>query len=100
MGLGYGCKERFDYSADGIVLNTQFRTYKMLRFGENPEYLVEFLETPWLDAPFGARGFGEHGILAIPAALANALSVAAQVDLDQLPLVPETIWRARKDLNR
>lgn len=57
---------------------------------------MDFVETPQLDAPYGARGIGEHGILGMPAVLANSLSVAAGVQLNQLPLVPEFIWRRKK----
>ncbi len=63
----------------GKVLNNQFRSYKVTHYGQQPEYKVEFIETPHDDSPFGSRALGEHGILGMPAALANCLSVAAQV---------------------
>lgn len=96
MGLGLATREEFLYDADGIVEDTSFRTYKMLRFGETPDYLVEFVETPQIDAPFGARGLGEHGIIGIPAAVANAVSLAAQLDVSWLPITPESIWREKR----
>ncbi len=96
MGLGLGSRESFTYDADGKVLNTSLRTYKVMHFGETPEYLVDFVETPQFGAPYGARGIGEHGVIGMPAALANALSLAAETELDELPLTPETIWRNRK----
>jgi CO/xanthine dehydrogenase Mo-binding subunit len=94
MGLGYGSREELSYSDAGILQNPQFRTYKPLRYGEVQDFTVEFIETPELDAPYGERGLGEEGILGMPAALANALSTAAQVELNELPLVPERIWKA------
>lgn len=95
MGLGLGTRESFAYDKAGRVLNTSLRTYKVMHFGETPEYLVDFVETPQIDAPYHARGIAEHGVIGMPAALANALSLAAQTELDELPLVPETIWRAK-----
>ena len=77
------------------VLNNQFRSYKVTHYGQQPEYKVEFIETPHEDSPFGSRALGEHGILGMPAALANCLSVAAQVSLHQLPITPELIWRTK-----
>lgn len=74
---------------------TSFRTYKMLRIGEEPEYLVDFVETPQVDAPFGARGIAEHGVIGMPAALANAVAKAAGVDIEELPVTPELIWRKK-----
>lgn len=99
MGLGYGCREANLYNNGGIRMNPQFRTYHLMRFGENPQYLVEFVETPQVDAPYGMRGIGEHGIIGMPAALANALSAAAQVNLDFTPLTPESIWKVKKGVN-
>ncbi len=96
MGLGLASRESFDYSPEGAVLDTSLRTYKMLRFGGHPAYHVDFIETPQVDGPFGARALGEHGIVAIPAALANALSRAAGVELNTRPICPETIWQARR----
>ncbi len=95
MGLGLGSRESFFYDEEAKVLDTSLRTYKIMHFGETPEYLVSFVETPQIDAPYHARGIAEHGIIGIPAALANALSVAVQAELDELPLVPETIWRIK-----
>ena len=97
MGLGLGSREYFLYGPNGGILNSSFRTYKVMRFGEQPDYLVEFIETPAIDGPYGARGFGEHGILGMPAALANALTRAAQVDLDQVPIYPELIWKTKME---
>jgi CO/xanthine dehydrogenase Mo-binding subunit len=96
MGLALGSRESFEYDNAGILKNTSLRTYKPLRIGENPEYLVEFVETPNITGPYSVRGFGEHGILAIPGALMNSLSSAAQIDINQLPITPEYIWKKRK----
>lgn len=95
MGLGLGSRECFSYGPDGKVLDTSLRAYKVMHFGETPRYLVGFIETPQLDAPYGARGIAEHGIIGMPAALGNALSVAVQAQLDELPLTPETLWRIK-----
>ena len=95
MGLGLGSREAFLYDKVGKVLTTSLRTYKVMHIGEEPEYIVDFIETPQIDAPYGARGIAEHGVIGIPAALANALSSAAQVDLNQLPLTPEYIWNTK-----
>lgn len=95
MGLGLGSREAFSYDGSGRVETTSLRTYKVLHIGEEPQYLVDFIETPQLDAPYGARGIAEHGIIGMPAALANALSAAAQTELNQLPVTPESIWNAK-----
>ncbi|MEK5521169.1 aldehyde oxidase [Heyndrickxia sporothermodurans] len=96
MGLAYGGRETFIFDELGRMLNPQLRTYRPIHYGENPEYLVDFIETPMLDAPYGLRGVGEHGILGMPAALGNSLSKAAGVSLHHLPLIPELIWRTKE----
>lgn len=95
MGLSFAGRETFYYDELGRVLNPQLRTYRPIRYGENPEYLVDFVYTPDLQAPYGARGVGEHGLLGMPAALGNALSIAANVSLHHLPLTPELIWKTK-----
>ncbi len=96
MGFGLATREEFIHDADGILQTTSLRTYKVMRFGEQPKYIVDFVETPQIDAPFGARGLAEHGILGIPAAFANAMSLATGVEFDNIPILPETIWKKKK----
>lgn len=98
IGLAFAGRETFYFDKLGRVLNPQLRTYRPLRYGENPEYLVGFVETPQLDGPYGARGVGEHGVLGMPGALGNALSLAAGVSLHHLPLIPEQIWKAKQGM--
>lgn len=95
MGLGLATREEFSYNDDAILENTSLRTYKLIRYGENPKYMVDFLETPQIDAPFGAKGLAEHGIVGIPAAFANAISLAAEAEFDKIPISPEEIWKVK-----
>lgn len=95
MGLSFASREGFVFDKNGVVLNNQFRTYKVLRYGENPHYTVDFVVTPSRETAYGLRGIGEHAVIGMPAALANSLSRAAGVPLNQLPLTPELIWRAK-----
>ena len=101
MGLSYATSEKFVFNDKGIVQNTNLRNYPMLRFGEQPEqYLVDFIESPSLDGPYGARGIGEYGVIGSPACLANSLSNAIEAELTQLPLTPEYIWKTKKVNNQ
>ncbi|MGI5920982.1 MAG: xanthine dehydrogenase family protein molybdopterin-binding subunit [Syntrophomonadaceae bacterium] len=93
MGLGLGSREAFIYDENQKLKNTSLRTYKVMRIGEQPEYLVDWVETPNMIGPYGARGLAEHGIVGIHAALVNALSRAAGVELEEIPVYPEVIWR-------
>ena len=93
LGLSWASRESFTFDDKGVVLNDQFRSYDMLRFSEAPTYLVDFVETPLVDGPYGARGIGEYGVIGIAGALANSISTACQANMNQLPLIPEQIWK-------
>ena len=96
MGLGLATREESLFDNKGQLQNTSLRTYKVMRFGEQPEYIVDFIETPQKDGPFGARGIGEHGIIGIPSAFANAISLAANEEFYKIPITPEVIWKSKK----
>ncbi|WP_088035534.1 xanthine dehydrogenase family protein molybdopterin-binding subunit [Evansella clarkii] len=96
MGLAFAGREAFIFDKEGRIMNPQLRTYRPLHFSEKTEYIVDFVETPHVDAPFGARGLGEQGLISLPAALGNAISAAIELQVTSLPLTPETIWRMKE----
>jgi CO/xanthine dehydrogenase Mo-binding subunit len=96
MGIGFATRESFAFGPGQNVVNGSLRDYKLMRFGEEPEYFVDFLETPQGDGPMGARGLGEQGILGMPGAIAQALSRAAGAPIRNLPITPETLWRSMR----
>lgn len=93
MAIGYTTTEGFVFDSLGRVLNRNLRDFKIPRFGEHPEYIVEFVETPEINGPYGARGLGEQGVVGVPGALTNALSRAIGKEINHLPLIPENIWK-------
>ena len=44
--------------------------------------------------PFGSKGIGEGGLLPVASAIANAVSRAVGVRIQDLPLTPPKVWRA------
>lgn len=92
MGISMASREALTFDEYGIPRTPNLRTYKLLHIGQEPDYRVEFVETPEETAPYGVRNFAEHELIGIPAALANALSIAFGVELTTLPTDPETIW--------
>lgn len=93
MGVSMATREAYHYDAEGTLTTPTLRTYKLMHIGQEPIYQVAFVETPEEHSPYGVRKFSEHGILGIPAALANALSSALNRPIDTLPLTPERLWR-------
>jgi len=52
------------------------------------------VEEPEKTGPFGAKGVGEPGIIAVAPAVANAVAAATGVRVRQLPLTPERVFGA------
>jgi len=94
MGLGFATREAFTFDSEERAVNGNLRDFKLMRFGEEPAYFVDFAETPQGDGPYGARGLGEQGIIGMPGAVASALSRAAGYAFRSLPITPETVWKA------
>lgn len=97
MGISLASREAFVYDEKGVPQTPNLRTYKLMHVGQEPDYRVDFVETPEEGSPYGVRSYTEHGIIGIPAALANALSAAFGKEFRSLPLTPERIWRAAKE---
>ncbi|MEA4891184.1 MAG: xanthine dehydrogenase family protein molybdopterin-binding subunit [Peptococcaceae bacterium] len=97
MGISMASREAFSYNDQGIPQAPNLRTYKLLHIGQEPDYRVDFVETPESESPYGVRSYAEHGIIGIAAALGNALSTAFGKELLSLPLTPERIWRSVKE---
>jgi CO/xanthine dehydrogenase Mo-binding subunit len=97
MGIGYATREAFTFDSREGVQNGSLRDYKVLRYGEDPQYYVDFVETPQGDGPYGARGLGEQGIIGMPGAIAQAASLATGIQLCELPLTPEYLWNKLRE---
>lgn len=103
QGLGQSFVEEVVYGTDGQLLTSTFADYALLRAEQSPEIHSEFLETPSPFNPLGAKGIGEAGSIATPAAIASAVLDALRplgVRHLDLPFTPEKVWRAIRDADR
>lgn len=97
QGLGEALIEEAVYGDDGQFLTTTFSEYGIPHAGQVPAVSSEFLETPSPLNPLGAKGIGETGCIATPAAVGNAVMDAlAQRGIRHLdfPLTPRRVWEA------
>jgi CO/xanthine dehydrogenase Mo-binding subunit len=97
MGIGYALTEGFVFDARQAVQNASLRDYKIQRYGEDPEYIVDFVEKPQNDGPYGLRGLGEQGIVGMPGCLSQAVSLAIGAHMTELPMTPEAIWKKSQE---
>ncbi|MGH2983486.1 MAG: xanthine dehydrogenase family protein molybdopterin-binding subunit [Solirubrobacterales bacterium] len=94
QGLGGTMFESLAYDGDGQLQSASLLDYLVPTAAEVPELEVSHLETPAPEAPNGAKGVGEGGTLAPPGALANAVSDALDVEINELPITPERVRAA------
>jgi CO/xanthine dehydrogenase Mo-binding subunit len=94
FGIGHTLMEEMVYE-DGQLLNGNLVDYRVPRFDDAPEHLHTILiENGNGPGPFGSKGIGEGGLLPVASAIANAVSRAVGVRIQELPLTPPRIWQA------
>jgi len=95
MGLGQTLGEELRHDERGRLLNADLEGYRIPAAEDVPTELESILiENGDGPGPFGAKGVGESGIMAISPSVGNALHDATGVRVRRLPLTPERVWRA------
>ena len=99
QGIGQAMTERCSYDpSSGQLLSGSFLDYCMPRADDLVNFEGRLDEShPCTHNPLGAKGCGESGSIGSPAALVgavlDALAPMGVIDLD-MPLTPETVWKA------
>ncbi|HUP93511.1 MAG TPA: molybdopterin cofactor-binding domain-containing protein [Burkholderiales bacterium] len=93
QGIGYAMVEYFDWY-NGTPTDPNFIDYSIPSAGMMPKMHVAFADSYEPSGPYGAKGLGEIGLDAIPAAIANAIADAVGVRITELPITAEKIHRA------
>lgn len=100
MALGHALFEELRWE-DGQLLNPNLVDYRVPRFAElPPDFRTILLENGDGPGPFGAKGVGESGVFGVAPAIANAVRRATGVEIRDLPLTPEKVWRALKQAGK
>jgi CO/xanthine dehydrogenase Mo-binding subunit len=94
MQLGFTMTENMVFR-DGQLTNGSLADYKIPSLLDMPtEFINEFVESRQNSGPFGAKGTGESSTIALSPAIGNAIADAIGIRLTDLPLTPESIYRA------
>ena len=97
QGLGQALGEHTAYD-EGQLLSASFMDYMLPRASDLPFFESELDESqPCTHNPIGAKGCGEAGTIAAPAAVVNAILDALQsmgVRDIEMPATPHRIWQA------
>ncbi len=99
MGVGYALTEGIQYK-DGKVENPNLVDYKMITPLDAPEITTLIIEEPDPTGAFGAKGIGEGTVVPVAPAIANAIYDAAGIRIKELPITPEKVLKALKELNK
>src|SRR5207253_64008 len=92
-GIGNALLERMAYDEHGQPITGTLMEYALPRAADVPELDVRHVVTPSPLNPLGVKGAGEGGTLPAPAAIANAVADALGVDVTEMPLTREYVWR-------
>jgi carbon-monoxide dehydrogenase large subunit len=97
QGLGQALSERTAYD-DGQLQSASFMDYALPRAGDVPFFICELDESqPCTHNPLGAKGCGESGAIAAPAAVISAIldALASYGVRDlEMPATPHRLWKA------
>lgn len=92
QGIGGALLEHMMYDEDGQLLAGSFADYLLPTSAEAPPIRAITLEqSPSKMNPMGFKGAGEGGIVAVAAAIANAVAQATGVAIKELPISPDRL---------
>jgi carbon-monoxide dehydrogenase large subunit len=97
QGIAQALYEEAVFDGDGAPRNASFAEYGIPGAPDVPPIEVHFVETPSPRNPLGAKGVGEIGMLAAPAAVVNAVVDALRplgVRHLDMPCTPQAVWSA------
>jgi carbon-monoxide dehydrogenase large subunit len=98
QGAGQALSEACVYDGAGQLVSASFLDYALPRADELPDFVSENDESqPCTHNPLGAKGCGEAGTIAAPAAVVNAIVDALAplgVDGIEMPATPHRVWQA------
>ncbi len=97
QGIGGALYEHLVYDRQGQLTNGTLADYLVPMAAEMPDIDVAHVETPSSVSELGAKGVGESGTGAAPAAIMNAVNDALRpldARVTSQPITPETVLRA------
>lgn len=101
MGLGHTLMEHYIFDAAGRIRNLGAIDYRIPTSMDLPLSIVSAsIENADGPGPYGAKGMSEGALLPVAPAVAAAVRDATGVSIRELPLTPESVWRALQDHDR
>ncbi len=93
QGFGYAVVEEMVFE-EGVLANGTMVDYKIPNILDVPTIAYDFIEKGDPVGPFGAKGVGEAVLVPTAPAIANAVCDALGVQVAEIPLTAEKVFRA------
>jgi putative selenate reductase molybdopterin-binding subunit len=93
QALGYAICEEMVYNEKGEARECDFDRYHIFRADEMPDLTSIFVETFEPSHPFGVKAVAEIPMDGVAPAVGNAILDAVGVNIDEIPVSPEKIWK-------
>jgi len=98
QGIAEALYEAVVYDEDGQLRNASLMDFLVPTAAELPAFALANLEIPSPTTANGVKGVGEGGTLGAVGAVANAVCHALETQLNEVPLHPECISIAAREL--
>lgn len=93
QALGYAVCEEMIYDSQGRARERDLRDYHIFQSHEMPVLETIFVETFEPSHPFGVKAVAEIPMDGVAPAIGNAVRDACGIDIDEIPILPERLWR-------
>ncbi|MBU3914997.1 molybdopterin-dependent oxidoreductase, partial [bacterium] len=100
MGLGETISEEVKFDSKGRILNSDLEEYKLVTSLDMPPVKTIIVESNEPNGPFGAKEVGEGAIMPTIPAILNAVYDATGLRINELPLTPERVYMALKNMRK
>ena len=100
QGLGHTLMEHYIFDETGRIRNLGAIDYRIPTSLDLPlEIVSEIVENEDGPGPYGSKGMSEGALLCVAAAVAGAVREATGAVVRDLPLSPERVWRALREVD-
>jgi CO/xanthine dehydrogenase Mo-binding subunit len=93
QGFGFAMMEDLP-DEGGKILTANLGEYKLPNVCDVPSHETVYVRDSAGPGPFNAKPIGEHGAIPTAAAIANAVYDAVGVQIKNLPITAEKVYRA------
>jgi CO/xanthine dehydrogenase Mo-binding subunit len=99
MGVGLAISEGTQLDDKGRQRNPHLLDYKLITCSDAPEMDIDWVQIPAKGAgPRGSKGVGEPPQVPTAGAIANAIAKVLGRQVRRLPMTPEQVWSASREV--